>query len=100
MPLGLNFPSDAYAVIDPAERWYPGSEELQLAEASKLIPPLVAEIRLKVHEWRLAGYPDVTETSRALLAHWFKTDHLLPQADGTMSEFRYYFAQREAVEGG
>ena len=86
------------AVIDPAERWYPGSEELQLAEASKLIPPLVAEIRLKVHEWRLAGYPDVTETSRALLAHWFKTDHLLPQADGTMSEFRYYFAQREAVE--
>jgi Type III restriction enzyme, res subunit len=26
------------------------------------------------------------------------TDHLIEQADGTQSQFRYYFAQREAVE--
>jgi type III restriction enzyme len=33
-----------------------------------------------------------------LLAWWFETDHLVEQADGTQSQFRYYFAQREAVE--
>lgn len=34
----------------------------------------------------------------SLLNWWFKTPHLLPQADGTMAEFQYYFAQREAIE--
>jgi type III restriction enzyme len=34
----------------------------------------------------------------SLLQWWFETDHLIEQADGTQSEFRYYFAQREAVE--
>ena len=38
------------------------------------------------------------ETSRSLLNWWFKTPHLLPQADGTFSEFQYYFSQREALE--
>lgn len=34
---------------------------------------------------------------RALLSWWFETEHLVEQADGTLSPFRYYFAQREAV---
>ena len=34
----------------------------------------------------------------ALLRHWFETDHLTENADGSLSTFRYYFAQREAVE--
>ena len=34
----------------------------------------------------------------SLLTWWFKTPHLLPHADGTMAEFQYYFAQREALE--
>ena len=29
---------------------------------------------------------------------WFETEHLLENADGSLSPFRYYFAQREAVE--
>ncbi len=38
------------------------------------------------------------DTSRSLLNWWFNTPHLLPKADGTMAEFEYYFAQREALE--
>ncbi len=30
--------------------------------------------------------------------HWFETEHLLETAEGTLAPFRYYFAQREAVE--
>ena len=37
-------------------------------------------------------------TSKSLLNWWFKEPHLLPQADGTMAEFQYFFAQREALE--
>jgi type III restriction enzyme len=33
-----------------------------------------------------------------LLRWWFDTEHLNEQADGTLAPFRYYFAQREAVE--
>ena len=33
-----------------------------------------------------------------LLKWWFETEHLLEEADGSLSPFRYYFAQREAVE--
>lgn len=98
MPIHADFPRDPYAVINPALRWYPGVEELELEEAAKLMPPLVAEIRDQVHTWRESGYAGVSETSRLLLTHWFGQKHLLPQADGSMREFRYYFAQREAVE--
>jgi type III restriction enzyme len=48
--------------------------------------------------WRDSGYAGATDTSRSLLNWWFNTRHLLPQADGTMAEFQYYFAQREALE--
>ena len=33
-----------------------------------------------------------------MLRHWFETEHLTENADGSRSTFRYYFAQREAVE--
>jgi len=39
-----------------------------------------------------------SDTSRSLLNWWFKEPHLLQQADGTMEEFQYFFAQREALE--
>ena len=35
--------------------------------------------------------------SRDLLRWWFETDHWIERADRTQSQFRYYFAQREAV---
>ncbi len=33
-----------------------------------------------------------------MLHHWFETEDLTENADGSLSTFRYYFAQREAVE--
>jgi len=33
-----------------------------------------------------------------LRRHWFETEHLIENADNSLSTFRYYFAQREAVE--
>lgn len=64
----------------------------------KLLPPLVAKIRREIHEWRNQDYAGASPTSRTLLHHWFATDHLTEGADGTLAPFRYYFAQREAVE--
>jgi hypothetical protein len=64
----------------------------------KLLPPLLAKVRDGVTAWRAAGYAGASATSRALLTWWFETDQLLERADGTQSLFRYYFAQREAVE--
>ena len=62
------------------------------------MPPLVPQLRKKVKEWRDSGYVGATDTSKSLLNWWFNTPHLLPQTDGTMTEFQYYFAQREAME--
>jgi type III restriction enzyme len=63
-----------------------------------LLPPLVAKVRKEVHAWRNKGYPGASPTSANLLRHWFDTDHLVENANGSLSTFRYYFAQREAVE--
>jgi hypothetical protein len=62
------------------------------------LPPLVANIREEVSAWRATGYAGTSATSCALLRWWFETEHLQELADGTQSPFRYYFAQREAVE--
>lgn len=64
----------------------------------KLMPPLVAQLRLKVKEFRNSGYVGASDTSKSLLTWWFKEPHLLPKADGSMENFEYYFAQREALE--
>jgi type III restriction enzyme len=39
-----------------------------------------------------------TQTSKSLLNWWFNTPKLWPQPDGTLGDFQYYFAQREALE--
>ena len=98
MALHPNFPSSPYAVLVPQERWFPAAEELRATAYEKLLPPLVANIRTEVKAWRDAGYAGASATSRALLHWWFERDHLIEQGDGTLSTFRYYFAQREAVE--
>ncbi len=64
----------------------------------KLLPPLVAKVRKEVYAWRNHGYAGASATSAALLRQWFETEHLTENADGSLSTFRYYFAQREAVE--
>ena len=98
MALHPNFPRSPYVVRQPQERWFPAAEELPATAYEKLIPPLVANIRDDVKSWRDSGYLGASSTSRALLRWWFDTDHLVERADGTLSSFRYYFAQREAVE--
>jgi type III restriction enzyme len=98
MALHKDFPESPYAILDPSIRWFPADEALRETTMDKLMPPLVPELRRKVKEWRENGYAGATGTSRSLLNWWFNTPHLLPQADGTMAEFQYYFAQREALE--
>jgi type III restriction enzyme len=98
MALHPKFPDSPYVILDPAVRWFPADESLRESSFEKLMPPLVPELRKKVKEWRDGGYTGATATSKSLLNWWFNTPHLMPQADGTMVEFRYYFAQREALE--
>jgi type III restriction enzyme len=98
MALHPSFPESPYAILDPALRWFPADEALRESSSEKLMPPLVPELRKKVKEWRESGYVGATDTSKSLLNWWFNTPHLMPQADGSMAEFQYYFAQREALE--
>jgi type III restriction enzyme len=96
--LHKDFPQSPHAILNPAVRWFPADETLRESSSEKLMPPLVPQLRKKVKEWRDRGYAGATNTSKSLLNWWFNTPHLLPQADGTMAEFQYYFAQREALE--
>jgi type III restriction enzyme len=98
MALHPDFPRSPYAPLPPELRWFPAAENLRDTAYEKLLPPLLAKVREGVAAWRASGYAGVSSTSRALLTWWFETDHLMEQADGTQSLFRYYFAQREAVE--
>ena len=54
---------------------------------------LVPSIRRAVHAWRAGGYDGATNTSKALLRHWFETDH---EVGG--QAWLYYYCQREAIE--
>ena len=98
MALHPDFPDSPYVILDPSIRWFPADEALREASMDKLIPPLVARLRKKVREFRDGGYVGASDTSKSLLNWWFKEPHLLPQADGAMAEFQYFFAQREALE--
>ena len=98
MALHPNFPQSPHDISDPSLRWFPADEELRDTAYAKLIPPLVHEIREKVKAWRDDGYRGAAETSKSLLNWWFNTPHLLEGAEGEISEFQYYFAQREALE--
>ena len=84
--------------MDPALRWFPADETMRETSMDKLMPPLVAQLRIQVQAWRTQRYAGATATSRSLLQHWFGAPHLLPAADGTLTEFQYYFCQREALE--
>ena len=98
MGLHKDFPDDPYAIASPEVRWFPADETLRDTKMADLIPPLVGKVRREVAEWRARDYAGASSTSRSLLRWWFETEHWLPQADGTGSEFRYFFAQREAIE--
>lgn len=98
MALHPDFPRSPYAELVPAQRWFPADESFRDTAYEKLLPPLVAKVREGVYEWRQRGYEGASQTSISLLNWWFGREHLLENADGSLSPFRYYFAQREAVE--
>ena len=98
MALHKDFPKDPYAILDPNIRWFPADEDLREKGFDKLIPPLVATLRKEVKEWRSKKYDGASDTSKALLNWWFKEEHILYNTEGSSYNFRYYFAQREALE--
>ena len=98
MALHQDFPKDPYEILHPEIRWFPADEDLREKGFEKLIPPLVAELRRRVFEWRKENYVGASETSKILLSYWFKEDHTLYNSDGSSYNFRYYFSQREAME--
>ncbi|MFB6212745.1 MAG: DEAD/DEAH box helicase family protein [Candidatus Magasanikbacteria bacterium] len=98
MALHEEFPKSPHEIIKPEHRWFPAEETLEEEGRAKLLPPLVAELRKEVKEWRDSGYDGASDTSKALLNFWFNTEHPQEQADGTVNYFEYYFAQQEAVE--
>lgn len=98
MALHPDFPNDPHAILDPALRWFPADEALRASSFEKLLPPLVPTLRKEVTAWRERRYGGASETSQALLRWWFVEQHLLLKADGTLEAFRYFFAQREALE--
>ena len=98
MALHPDFPDSPHTILDPELRWFPADETLRESSAEKLMPPLVAELRRQVQAFRSSGYAGASPTSRSLLNWWFEEPHLLEQTNGSVTEFRYFFAQREAVE--
>ena len=98
MSLHPDFPTSPYSPLIPEQRWFPADEALRNTAYEKLLPPLVAKVRQELFAWRAKGYAGASATSAALLRHWFESEHLIENADGSLSPFRYYYAQREAVE--
>ena len=94
MALSNNLTKDPLKIINPDYRWVPGDKELAKSSKESLMPPLVQKLRKEVYQWRSEGYEGASETSKALLKHWFKSE-LYSQSG---ENFNYYFAQREAVE--
>ncbi|MBZ0155432.1 MAG: DEAD/DEAH box helicase family protein [Alphaproteobacteria bacterium] len=106
MSIHPDFPTSPHAILDPAYRWFPADETLRETSYEKLLPPLVHKIRQDVCAWRDTQYEGASATSKALLTWWFRNEHITPHplqsplAKGGIGgyAFRYYFAQREAIE--
>jgi type III restriction enzyme len=56
--------------------------------------PCVRGIEQEVNQWKAAGYPGITDTTRRLLSWWFRNSHRTAQG----RTFQYYPAQQEAIE--
>ncbi|MEN6532639.1 MAG: DEAD/DEAH box helicase family protein [Bryobacteraceae bacterium] len=62
-------------------------------------PVAIAQnLRREVSEWRDAQYGGASDTTRALLNHWFGRDHQITDPNGQLFPFSYYFCQRESIE--
>jgi type III restriction enzyme len=69
-------------------------EQQSLLQPRVTTAACVPEIRRAVAEWRNGKCLGVSDTTRTLLNYWFGTDHRHPNG----RPFRYYHAQREAIE--
>lgn len=98
MALHPQLPKSPYTILDPDLRWFPADEMLREQGYEKLLPPLVTTLRKKIKEWRDSGYHGASGTSLGLLRWWFLRKHPTQESDGTVFDFQYYFAQREAIE--
>lgn len=99
MAIPPEFPRSPHVILRPEVRWFPAEEQLRDEKnIGSLLPPLVHSLRKEVFVWREKGYDGASQTSQALLTWWFQTPHPIPKADGNISSFEYYFAQRESVE--
>jgi len=91
---GEQFIKDPYATLDPNIRWVPAKDDLLLTAYEKFLPPLVYKVRLAVRKWRDSNYKGASEISKSLLHFWFDSKPI----EETERQWRYYFAQREAIE--
>lgn len=89
----MAFTTNPFDILHPETRWVPSKEELGKKAYYQLLPPLVHKIRKLIKDWRNNNYEGASKTSKALLNFWFDTKHII-----NGEEFRYYFAQREAIE--
>jgi len=92
MSLPPDFPESPHETLLPDARWSPDNGDMFWGK----LPPLVQKLREKVKAWRDDGYKGASATSLALLDWWFGSARL--QGDLIHDSFRYYFAQREAIE--
>ena len=91
MAIHPNFPKSPHEILNPDVRWFPADEAMRESSYEKLLPPLVHKIRQDVKDWRDTDYEGATDTSRALLTWWFKTEHIIAQADGSLLDFQVLF---------
>ena len=68
-------------------------QKLKAPDASAAPATCAPAVASALSDWRNQGYPGASEVTRRLLGWWFDTDHEL---DG--SPFKFYRAQREAIE--
>ncbi|HBD7372562.1 TPA: DEAD/DEAH box helicase family protein [Legionella pneumophila] len=98
MAINPDFPNDPFKILDPNIRWFPGDQDINTIGHDKLIPPLVHKIRMCVNQWRTNNYEGASWVTRALLTYWFDLNHYNENSDNQGMNFKWYFAQREAIE--
>ena len=87
---------------EPTRHRRPAAREGAPAEVVNTRRPtpltVAARLRGEVGAWRDLEYPDVSDTTRQLLGHWFGGEHRVGGAGSGGRPFRYHWCQREAVE--
>ena len=97
MGLHPDFPTDPYAIMDPAVRWYPGEAMLDEMGYEMSLPLLVHKVRRARRLGATRHTHGASATMRALLNHWSRASTCCRTRMPAWGRSRY-FAQREAVD--